>query len=71
MSLANFSRRKKLLYNIMQSGLSNTDKMIYYALHHKYIDGEQFLEFLETNPSHDAIVEYVESKLRENRISDR
>ena len=55
----------------MQSGLSNTDKMIYYALHHKYIDGEQLLEFLETNPSSDAIVEYVESKLRENRISDR
>lgn len=71
MSLANFSRRKKLLYNIMQSGLSNTDKMIYYSLHHKYIDGEQLLEFLETNPSSDAIVEYVESKLRENRISDR
>lgn len=71
MSNANFSKRKKLLYNLMRSNLSGTDKMIYYALHHKYIDGEQLLEFLETSPSLDAIAEYVESKLRENRISDR
>lgn len=68
MSKANFSKRSKLLVNIFHSDLSGSDKMIFYAMHLKYIDGEQLLEFLEMNPTIEQIRDYIEEKLRENRI---
>lgn len=68
MSKANYSRRGKLLYNVFHSDLSGSDKMTYYAMHLKYIDGEQLLEFLESDPTPAQIREYIESKLKENRI---
>lgn len=68
MSKANYSRRKKLLYNVFHSDLSGSDKMIYYAMYLKYIDGEQLLEFLSTKPTLDEIKEYVDTKLKENSI---
>lgn len=68
MSKANNSKRKKLLTNVFHSDLSPTDKMIFYAMHLKYIDGEQLLEFLEMNPPIDHVKDYVEEKLRENRV---
>lgn len=69
MSKANNSRRKKLLVNIFHSDLSAADKMTYYAMSYKYVDGEQLLEYIQTqNPTQMQIVDYVEEKLRENRV---
>lgn len=68
MSKANNSKRKKLLTNVFHSSLSPADKMIYYAMHLKYVDGEQLLEYLESKPTLEQITEYVEEKLRENRV---
>ena len=68
MSKANYSRRSKLLFNIFHSNLSGSDKMVFYAMSLKYIDGEQLLEYLEQNPSVQQIREYVEMHLRENRV---
>lgn len=71
MSKAGNCKRNKLLYNIWHSDLSGADKMIYYAMHLKFVDGEQLLEFLDTDPSKEQIVAYIEEKLRENRIKKR
>lgn len=69
MSKANNSRRKKLLVNIFHSDLSAADKMTFYAMAYKYIDGEQLLEYIQTqNPTKDQIADYIEEKLRENRV---
>ena len=69
MSKANNSRRKKLLINIFHSDLSAADKMTFYAMSYKYVDGEQLLEFIQTqNPTQMQIVDYVEEKLKENRV---
>ena len=68
MSKANYSRRKKLLYNVFHSNLSASDKMVYYAMHLKYIDGEQLLEYLTENPGLDSIEKYIIDKLEENRV---
>ena len=69
MSKANNSRRKKLLVNIFHSDLSAADKMTFYAMAYKYIDGEQLLDYIQTqNPTQMQIVDYVEEKLRENRV---
>lgn len=69
MSKANFSKRSKLLFNIFRSDLSSTDKMTFYAMHYKYIDGEQLLDYIQNqSPSKEQIAEYVEEKLKENRI---
>lgn len=69
MSKANNSRRKKLLSNIFHSNLSATDKMTFYAMSYKYVDGEQLLEYIQTqNPTKEQIVDYIEEKLRENRV---
>lgn len=71
MSKAGLARRKKLLYNIFKSkGVSGSDKMVYYAMHLRYIDGIQLLEFLETYPTISQIKEYVEARLKENHISN-
>lgn len=69
MSKANNSKRKKLLYNIFHSDLSAADKMTFYAMAYKYIDGEQLLDFIQKqNPTQMQTVDYIEEKLRENRI---
>lgn len=69
MSKANFSKRSKLLFNIFRSDLSSADKMTFYAMHYKYIDGEQLLDYIQNqSPSKEQIAEYVEEKLKENRI---
>ena len=69
MSKADNSRRKKLMYNIFHSDLSAADKMTFYAMAYKYIDGEQLLEYIQTqNPTKDQIADYIEEKLRENRV---
>ena len=68
MSKAGNSKRNKLLSNVFHSNLSGSDKLIFYAMHLKYIDGEQLLEFLEMNPPIDHIRDYIEEKLRENRV---
>lgn len=69
MSKANNSRRKKLLVNIFHSDLSAADKMTYYAMSYKYVDGEQLLDYIQRqNPTQTQIVDYVEDKLRENRV---
>lgn len=68
MSQCNNSKRSKLLVNVFRSNLSPSDKTIFYAMRLKYVDGEQLLEFLEQSPSLEQIKEYVEEKLRENRI---
>ena len=69
MSKANFSRRKKLLYNIFHSDLSGSDKVIYYAMFLKYIDGEQLLEYItKNNPTNEQLIEYIEERLNENRV---
>lgn len=69
MSKANNSRRKKLMYNIFHSDLSAADKMTFYAMAYKYIDGEQLLEYIQTQtPTKDQIADYIEEKLRENRV---
>lgn len=69
MSKANNSRRKKLLTNIFHSNLSAADKMTFYAMSYKYIDGEQLLEYIQTQkPTKDQIADYIEEKLRENRV---
>ena len=69
MSKAGLARRKKLLYNIFKSnGVSGSDKMIYYAMHLRYVDGVQLLTFLETNPTNDQIKQYVNERLKENHI---
>ena len=69
MSKANNSRRKKLIINIFHSDLSAADKMTFYAMSYKYVDGEQLLEFIQTqNPTQMQIVDYVEEKLKENRV---
>lgn len=69
MSKANNSRRSKLLNNVFHSNLSATDKMTYYAMAYKYVDGEQLLDFIQKqNPTQMQIVDYVEEKLRENRV---
>lgn len=69
MSKANNSRRKKLLYNIFHSNLSAADKMTFYAMAYKYIDGEQLLDFIQKqNPTQMQTVDYIEEKLRENRV---
>ncbi len=68
MSKANYSRRRKLRYNILTCDLSPSDKMTCYSMLYKYIDGEQLLEFLEKNPTLEQVKEYIESKLKENRI---
>ena len=69
MSKANNSRRKKLLVNIFHSDLSAADKMTFYAMSYKYIDGEQLLDFIQTqNPTQMQTVDYIEEKLRENRV---
>lgn len=69
MSKANNSRRKKLLYNIFHSNLSAADKMTFYAMAYKYIDGEQLLDFIQKqNPTQIQTVDYIEEKLRENRV---
>lgn len=69
MSKANNSRRKKLLVNVFHSDLSATDKMTFYAMAYKYIDGEQLLDYIQTQaPSMEQISEYIEEKLRENRV---
>ena len=69
MSKANNSRRKKLIFNIFHSDLSAADKMTYFAMHLKYVDGEQLLEYIQKqNPTQEQIIEYIEEKLRENRV---
>lgn len=69
MSKAGLARRKKLLYNIFTSkSISGSDKMIYYAMHLRYIDGIQLLDFLSTNPTNAEIKQYVEERLKENHI---
>ena len=68
MSKANYSRRKKLRYNILTCDLSPSDKMTCYAMLYKYVDGEQLLEFLEKKPTLEQITNYIESKLKENRV---
>lgn len=69
MSKANNSKRKKLMYNIFHSNLSAADKMTFYAMSYKYIDGEQLLDFIQTqNPTQMQTVDYIEEKLRENRV---
>lgn len=68
MSKANYSRRAKLLYNIFRSNLSPSDKMIYYCMHQKYLDGVQLLQFIETHPTEEKLIEYIESRLRENKV---
>lgn len=68
-SKANNSRRKKLLTNVFRSNLSATDKMTFYAMSYKYVDGEQLLEYIQVqNPTQMQIIDYVEEKLRENRV---
>ena len=70
MSKANNSRRKKLIYNVLNSNLSAADKMTCYAMAYKYVDGEQLLEYIQTqSPTKEQIVEYIEEKLRENRVN--
>lgn len=68
MSKANYSKRKKLQFNILRSNLSSSDKVTCYAMLFKYVDGEQLLEYLETSPSIEQVREYVEQKLEENRV---
>ncbi len=69
MSKANNSKRKKLMYNIFHSDLSAADKMTFYAMSYKYIDGEQLLDFIQKqNPTQMQTVDYIEEKLRENRV---
>lgn len=69
MSKANFSKRSKLLVNVFRSNLSGSDKLIFYAMALKYIDGEQLLMYLEKNPTIDQVKEYIESHLRENMVN--
>ena len=69
MSKCNYSKRKKLLVNIFKSDLSSTDKITFYAMAYKYVDGEQLLDYIQTQaPTREQIVDYVEEKLRENRV---
>lgn len=69
MSKANNSRRKKLIYNVLNCNLSAADKMTCYAMAYKYVDGEQLLDFIQTqNPTQVQIIDYIEEKLRENRV---
>ena len=69
MSKANNARRKKLLVNVFHSDLSGADKITFHAMSLKYVDGEQLLEYIQTqNPTQMQIVDYVEEKLRENRV---
>ena len=68
MSVAGNSKRNKLSYNIGHSNLSDSDKLIFYAMRLKYIDGEQLLEFLEKKPTIDQVADWVEERLRENRV---
>lgn len=69
MSKANNSRRNKLLNNVFHSNLSATDKMTFYAMSYKYVDGEQLLDYIQRqNPTQAQIVDYVEDKLRGNRV---
>ena len=69
MSKCNYSKRKKLLINIFKSDLSSTDKITFYAMAYKYVDGEQLLDYIQTQaPTREQIVDYVEEKLRENRV---
>lgn len=69
MSKANYSKRNKLVCNLMYNPtISGSDKVILWAMHLKYIDGEQLLEYIQTqSPTAEQIQEYVEQKLRENR----
>ena len=70
MSKCNYAKRKKLLVNVFESDLSASDKITFYAMSYKYIDGEQLLDYIQKqSPSPAQIVEYVEEKLRENRVS--
>lgn len=68
MSKAGLSRRKKLCFNIFHSDLSASDKMVYYAMHLKYVDGEQLLEFLSTPHTQNEIRKYIGERLEENRF---
>lgn len=68
MSKANNSKRKKLLTNIFHSDLSASDKIVFYSMNLKYIDGEQLLEFLESDPTKDELIQYIEERLKENRV---
>ena len=69
MSKANNARRKKLLVNVFHSDLSGADKITFHAMSLKYVDGEQLLEYIQSqDPSVEQIAEYVEEKLRENRV---
>ena len=72
MSKANNSRRKKLLVNIFHSDLSAADKMTFYAMAYKYIDGEQLLDFIQRqNPTQMQIVDYVEEKIRKKNLNQK
>lgn len=68
MSKASPCRRNKLKYDIMHSNISDTDKVIFFTMCYKFVDGEQLLEFLEKQPTIEQVKEYVEDKLRGNRI---